>query len=114
VCTPFNAPELVVIGGPLQYVGKLPLIGTPIKRAAVLRFARRFTHFAQPNIDAGKVLDVEIAGTLLPSQVALVAAGRWQDAAWCRATGAELRELYRPQAGAAERMAALLLEPVPA
>jgi hypothetical protein len=111
VCTPFNAPELVVIGGPLQYVGKLPLIGTPIKRAAVLSFAKRFTHFAQPNIDAGKVLDIEIAGTLLPSQVAAVAAERWRDAAWCAAAGAELRELYRHQAGAAERMAASLLEP---
>jgi hypothetical protein len=111
VCMPFNAPELVVIGGPLQYVGKLPAIGTPIKRAAVLSVAKRFTHFAQPNIDAGKVLDVEIAGTLLPSQVAHAAAERWRDAAWCAATGAELRELYRYQAGAAERMAAALLEP---
>ncbi len=114
VCTPFNAPELVVIGGPLQYVGKLPLIGTTIKRAAVLSFARRFTHFAQPNIDAGKLLDVEIAGTLLPSQVAQAAAERWRDPAWCAATGAELRALYAPQAGAAERMAALLLEAVAA
>jgi len=78
----------------------------------VLSVAKRFTHFAQPNIDAGKVLDVEIVGTLLPSQVACAAAERWRDAAWCAATGAELRELYRDQAGAAERMAALLLEPV--
>jgi hypothetical protein len=112
VCTPFNAPELVVIGGPLQYVGKLPLIGTPVKRAAVVAYAKRFEHFAQPNIDAGKELDVEIAGTLLPSQVAHVAAERWNDAAWCAATGAELRALYRHHAGAAERMAAFLLEPV--
>jgi hypothetical protein len=112
VCTPFNAPELVVIGGPLQYIGKLPLVGTPIKRAAALAVARRFKHFAQPNIDAGKDLDVEIAGTLLPSQVAHVAAERWNDAAWCAAAGAELRELYVHHAGAAERMASALLEPV--
>ena len=111
VCTPFNAPELVVIGGPLQYVGKLPVVGTPIKRAAALAVARRFKHFAQPNIDAGRDLDVEIAGTLLPSQVAHVAAERWNDLAWCAATGAELRALYLHHAGAAERMAAALLEP---
>ena len=110
VCTPFNAPELVVIGGPLQYLGKLPVVGTPVKRAAVVAYAKRFEHFAQPNIDAGKELDVEIAGTLLPSQVAHVAAERWNDAAWCAATGAELRALYRHHAGAAERMAAFLLE----
>ena len=110
VCTPFNAPELAVIGGPLQYVGKLPLIGTPIKRAAALAVARRFTHFAQPNIDAGRTLDLEIIGTLLPSQVAHAAAERWHDAAWCAQTGAELRALYAGQAGAAERMARALLE----
>lgn len=110
VCTPFNAPELVVIGGPMQYVGKLPLIGTPVKRAAVVAYAKRFEHFAQPNIDAGKDLDVEISGALLPSQVAHAAAERWRDAAWCAATGAELRNLYRHHAGAAERMAGFLLE----
>ncbi|HTJ28696.1 MAG TPA: hypothetical protein VMA36_21255 [Candidatus Limnocylindria bacterium] len=110
VCTPFNAPELAVIGGPLQYVGKLPWVGTSIKRAAVLAVAKRFTHFAQPNIDAGKELDLEIQGTLLPSQVAHAAAERWHDAAWCASTGAELRALYAHHAGAAERMAAFLLE----
>ena len=112
VCVPYNAPELVVIGGPLQYVGKLPWIGRPLKRAAVLAFAGRFEHFAQPNIDAGRAIDPEIAGTLLPSQVAHVAAERWSDAAWCRAAGDELRVLYANQAGAAGRMADALLEPV--
>ena len=110
VCTPFNAPELVVIGGPMQYVGKLPVIGTPVKRAAVVAYAKRFEHFAQPNIDAGKDLDVEISGALLPSQIAHAAAERWRDAEWCARTGAELRNLYRHHAGAAERMAGFLLE----
>ena len=114
VCVPFNAPELIVIGGPLQYVGKLPLIGRPLKRAAVLAFASRFAHFAQPNIDANRAIEPEIAGTLLPSQVAHVAAERWADPAWCRAAGDELRALYAGQAGAAGRMADALLEPVPA
>ncbi len=112
VCTPLQAPELAVIGGPFQYVGKLPLIGTPIKRAAVLAVVKRFTYFAQPNIDAGKPLDLELAGTLLPSQVAHTAAERWHDADWCARTGRELRALYAHHAGAAERMAAFLLEPV--
>ena len=110
VCTPLNAPELIVIGGPLQYVGKLPFVGTPLKRAAVMAVARRFTHFAQPNIDAGTELDPEIFGTLLPSQVAHAAAERWRDAAWCARTGAELRALYAAHAGAAARMADALLE----
>jgi hypothetical protein len=114
ITMPFNAPELVVINGPLQYVGRLPLIGTPLKRAAALAVASRFTHFAQPNIDAGRAIDPEIAGTLLPSNIARVAAERWNDAEWCRATGDELRAMYAPQAGAAARMADALVEAVPA
>ena len=78
----------------------------------MVKFAKRFEHFAQPNIDANKELDVEIAGTLLPSQVAHTAAERWRDTAWCRTAGAELAALYRHHTGAAERMAAFLLEPV--
>ncbi|MGD0053598.1 MAG: hypothetical protein ABSD03_17475, partial [Vulcanimicrobiaceae bacterium] len=78
--------------------------------AAALAAARRFTYFAQPNIDAGRELDPEIAGTLLPSQVARTAAERWRDAEWCARTGAALRDLYAAHAGAAERMAGALLE----
>ncbi len=110
VCTPLNAPELIVIGGPLQYVGKLPFVGTPLKRAAVMAVAKRFTHFAQPNIDAGMELDPEIYGTLLPSQVAHAAAERWGDPEWCARTGSQLRALYSAHAGAAARMADALLE----
>jgi len=86
-------------------------IGSDVDVRPVLA-AERFEHFAQPNIDAGKKLDIEIAGTLLPSQVAHTAAERWRDAAWCKATGTELAALYRHHAGAAERMAGFLLEPV--
>ena len=110
VCTPTNAAELVVIGGPLQYVGKLPVVGPVLKRAAVLSVAKRFTYFAQPNIDAGKELDAELSGILLPSQIAHAAAERWRDAAWCASAGAELRALYASHAGAADRMASALLE----
>jgi hypothetical protein len=80
----------------------------------VLAVAGVSRYFAQPNIDAGREIDPELTGTLLPSQLARAAAARWADAAWCRRTGAELRALYAPQAGAAERMAATLLEAEPA
>lgn len=111
VTTPLNAPELVVIGGPMQYVGKIPRLGPLLKRTAVAALAKRFAYFAQPNIDAGREIDPEVAGTVLPSQVAHVAAERWNDAAWCKLTGAELAALYRHHAGAADRVAAFLLEP---
>jgi len=110
-CMVLNAAELIVVPGLLQYVGKIPLLGLPLKRAAVLAGSRRFAYFAQPNMDAGREIEPELVGTLLPSHVARVAAERWSDAAWCARAGAELRALYVSHAGAADRMAAALLEP---
>jgi len=108
--TPLNAPELVVINGPLQYASRLPVVGTTLKRAAVVAVAKRFRWFAQPNIDAGRELDPELRGTILPSRAASVVAERFLDGAWHAETSAALRELYAPHAGAAGRMADALLE----
>ncbi len=111
-CLPFNSPELAVINGPLQYVGRLPVIGASLKRAAAVAVAKRFRYFAQPNIDAGRELIPELSGTLFPARVAAVAAERYGDADWCARTGNELRERYTAHAGAAKRMSAALLESV--
>ena len=107
---PLNLPELIVINGVLQYVGRIPAVGVPLKRTAIRAGVRRFTFFGQPNIDAGHEINPELRGTILPSRVAHVAARRYTDQAWCAASGATLRGLYAPQAGAAERMADALLE----
>jgi hypothetical protein len=109
-CLPMNAPELAVINGPLQYVGRLPFIGAPLKRAAAMAVTRRFRYFAQPNIDADHELIPELAGTLFPARVAAVTAERYADAEWCAHTGAQLRANYAQHAGAAKRMSAALLE----
>jgi hypothetical protein len=74
-----------------------------------MAFSRRFDAFAQPNIDAGRMILPEITGTLLPGRAAAVAAERYQDAAWCAQAGTELRTLYAGHAGAAQRMSDALL-----
>jgi lipid-A-disaccharide synthase len=109
VCVPLNAPEVVVINGPLQYLDRLPLFGIPLKRAAVVAVDARFALTAQPNIDAGEALMPELRGALTPGYVARrVAAYAADDAA--RASDAQrLRELYAAHAGASERMARSLL-----
>jgi len=109
---PLNRPEFIVVNGVLEYAGRIPLIGTPLKRAAITAGVRRFRFFGQPNIDAGRELNPELRGTILPSRVAHVAAERFADDDWHAATSAALRELYAPQVGAAERMADALLERV--
>jgi len=111
-CLPMNAPELAVINGPLQYLGRLPGIGAPLKRAAAMAVTRRFRYFAQPNIDADRELIPELSGTLFPARVAAVAAERYADREWCERTGRELKARYAAHAGAAKRMSDALLESI--
>ena len=110
VAVPLNVPEAAVINGPLQYVERLPWIGIPLKRAAVIAVDRRFPMTAQPNIDAGEVLMPELRGTLMPGEVARRVAAYAADAAACERSAASLRALYASHGGASERMARSLLE----
>ena len=110
---PMNRPELVVINGVLQYVGRVPWVGNPIKRAVIAAGIKRYRYVAQPNIDADRELDPEIRGTLLPSRIAHVVAERFADSAWHAETSAALAALYAAHAGVAGRMADALLEDVP-
>jgi hypothetical protein len=107
---PFNLPEKIVINGVVEYAGRIPAIGTPLKRAVIVAGARRFRYFSQPNIDAGREINPEIRGTLLPSRIAHVAAERYADTVWRSEASDALRAPYASQAGAAERMARALLE----
>ncbi len=109
VCVPLNAPEVVVVNGPLQYMDRIPFLGTPLKRAIVIGVDLRFPLTAQPNIDTGKQLMPEMRGTLTPGVVARRIVAYANDAAARAEDSLRLRELYRGHAGAADRMARSLL-----
>lgn len=109
VCTPLNAPELIVVNGPLTYLDRIPLAGAALKRAVVLRLGRTAPLLAQPNIDAGRELMPELRGALMPGRLARVAVDYLADEVARVAAADELRELYRGHFGAAERMAESLL-----
>ncbi|MGH7329937.1 MAG: hypothetical protein ACREJX_16435, partial [Polyangiaceae bacterium] len=108
VTTPFNAPEAVVITGPLQYIERIPVIGVPVKRSLAVRFSKRFTFFAQPNMDSGRELMPELPGTLTPGFVAQRVYERWKDRDWAAAASAEMRVFYAGHRGASHRMAEAL------
>ncbi len=109
-CVPFNIPEKVVMNGPLTYLDRLPGLGTPLKRAAVLAFARRFTYFTQPNMDAGALVLPELTGTLTPGVVAQAALALFDQPEQRDQLQQHLRAIYQPHHGATERMANTLLE----
>lgn len=109
-CTPLNAPELVAINGPLTYLNRIPIVGTPLKRAVVTRFAAANVHHTQPNIDGGRAVLHELHGTLTPGRVARVALERLNDESWLETSSQALRALYAEHVGAADRMTAGLLQ----
>jgi hypothetical protein len=109
VCVPLNAPEVVVINGPLQYVDRIPAIGILLKRATVIAVDKHFAFTAQPNIDSGEVLMPELRGTLMPGEVARRIGAYARDDAALSRSASRLRALYANHAGAAERMAKSLL-----
>lgn len=108
-CSPANAPELVTINGPLTYLDRIPFVGAPVKRAAVMAYSRRHRFHTQPNIDAQEMLVEELHGTLTPGRVARVALERFADAAWLANRAQALGELYREHVGASGRMAHSIL-----
>jgi hypothetical protein len=108
VTVPYNAPEAVVITGPLQYVERIPVIGIPVKRSLALRFSQRFTFFAQPNMDSGRELVPELVGTLTPGLVAQRVYEKWKDREWAAEAGARTRDFYAAHRGASHRMAEAL------
>ena len=107
--TPLNAPEKIAFNGPLTYLDRIPFVGAPLKRAVAVGVSRRFLYHTQPNIDAGEMLVRELHGALMPGRVARVALESFDDSAWLARTGLRLRELYAAHVGAADRMAASLL-----
>ena len=107
--TPFNAPELVAVNGPLTYLDRVPLVGVPLKRSVAMALAKRFRFHTQPNMDAGEMLIHELHGTVTPGRIARVALERYDDASWLANTAVRLDRLYRDHEGAADRMAASLL-----
>ncbi len=109
VCVPLNAPEVVVINGPLQYLDRIPAIGMALKRAIVVGVDKRFTFTAQPNIDAGEAVMPEMRGTLYPGDISRAIAAYADDDDARTFDRARIWSLYRAHVGAAERMALALL-----
>ena len=109
VCVPLNAPEVVVINGPLQYLDRIPAVGMALKRAIVIGVDKRFPFTAQPNIDTAQMLMPEMRGTLYPGDIARRIAAYADDDAARSHDATRLRALYVDHVGAADRMARALL-----
>jgi hypothetical protein len=109
VAVPLNRVDEVAMNGIAAYLHRVPLVGRPLKRWIAHKIAARVGMWAQPNIDAGRVIAPEIVGMLKPHEVALRAAELLDDPHGLRLMGESLASLYAKDVGASQRMAAEVL-----
>jgi hypothetical protein len=104
VVVPLNRVDEIAMNGVWGYVHRLPLVGKPIKRWIAQQAEKRIKFFAQPNIDAGRMVAPELRGILQPREVAEHAVKMLEDPHELRLMGETLGALYAPDVGAASRM----------
>jgi lipid A disaccharide synthetase len=108
VAVPLNLPEEIPLTGIFEFIGRLPLIGRPIKRMAVRRMLGRIEFTAIPNKRQRRFIAPEIRGVLTAEDVAIKVLELLQDTKARDRISVELKEaMGRP--GAADSVASSVL-----
>jgi len=105
VAVPLNRVDEIAMNGIAAYLHRVPVIGRPLKRFIAYRVASRVATWAQPNIDAGRMVAPELSGMLAPVDVARKADEMLDDAHGLRLMGETLAGLYVKDLGASARLA---------
>jgi lipid A disaccharide synthetase len=80
VVVPLNKPEKLPIDGFFNWVGEIPLIGPPLKRAVVEALNKRIKFVSHPNIRSEKEIMPEIRGVISPEDISWPAIRLLKDA----------------------------------
>ena len=104
VMLPLNRPEIIPLEGPGHWLSLLPLVGRPLKRAAVRLFVEQLRYpVSLPNQLTGEALMVEVKGQVNVEGVASAVAQLLDDPAERARRSARLAASM-PARGAAERL----------
>lgn len=104
VSLPLNIPEEIPLTGVFEYIGRLPVIGGPIKRVVLQNVNKRIEFTAIPNKRQRKSIMPEIRGVLTAQDVSIKALELLQDTKTRDRISLELKAaMGRP--GAADKVA---------
>ncbi len=110
VLLPLNRPEAIPLEGPGHWLSLIPIVGTPLKRAAVRLFVERMDYpVSLPNHFTGEDLMVEISGEISLAQVTERVAALLDEPADLARRRDRLRATM-PAAGASARLVERLLD----
>ena len=109
VTVPLNLPEEIPLTGIFEFVGRLPVIGRPIRRMAVRKALERIEFTAIPNKRQKRFITPEIRGVLTAEDVAIKVLELLQDTKTRDRISVELKEAMGLP-GAAARVASEVLD----
>lgn len=104
VMVPLIRPGRIRTEGVSEWFGRIPGVGLAVKALMAWRFARRREFAALPNREAGRQVIPEIVGWITPQDVARRALELLDDRPGLARMAQELRALYTPTIGAAQRI----------
>lgn len=108
VALPLNRPEMIPLDGLAGLVGRIPYLGTFVKRGVVKVYGKKVRFAALPNIRAGKEIVPEVRGEIEPENVANKAVELLQERKKLSSISSELKKAVG-QEGAAGRVADVIL-----
>ncbi|MHB2018451.1 MAG: glycosyltransferase family protein [Candidatus Xenobia bacterium] len=113
VVMPTNLPEDIPSIGLVGLLDYVPLVGRWLKGKLVTRMLDRIGYLAQPNILAQRALVPEMKGILSPAGVAQRVLELIAEEDSLVRMGGELKALYEPFRGAADRLVQIVLQELP-
>jgi len=96
VSVPLNWPHLIIFDGLLGLLGKIPGLGTLLKKLVIAFLKHKKRFYALPNMKANAAIVPEYVEVVVPETLATRVLARINDIAWQEETSAKLKSTGKP------------------
>jgi len=96
VSVPLNWPHLIIFDGLLGLLGKIPILGTLLKKLVILILKHKKRFYALPNMKAQYAVVPEYVEVVVPETLATRVLAKIQDTPWQKETSSQLKSIGKP------------------